>query len=285
MIEVRLGRTEAARADAAEAMRTADPRDVAVAITSAAMGLLELSSGRPHQAHAAMAALAEDIRTRGLTDPGLPQYWFVSDEIEALIELGDVEAADGYLRRLERRANRVRRHSALARAARCRALVAARGRDPSVAIPHLVTALGHHDRATDPFERSRTLLVLGQVQRRLKRWGEARHSITTARQVIDELGAELWSERATSELERIGGRHAAAALSVVERRIADLVAHGNSNKEIAWALSISVRTVEWNLTNIYRKQHVRSRTGLVRSVTAATCPLCSGRDVLEVTSP
>jgi LuxR family maltose regulon positive regulatory protein len=48
-------------------------------------------------------------------------------------------------------------------------------------------------------------------------------------------------------------------LTPTEQRIADLVATGRSNNEVAKQLSLSPRTVEWNLTKIYRKLHVRSR--------------------------
>jgi len=43
------------------------------------------------------------------------------------------------------------------------------------------------------------------------------------------------------------------------RRVADLVATGRSNEEVARLLSMSAKTVEWNLTKVYRKLHVRSR--------------------------
>ena len=47
-----------------------------------------------------------------------------------------------------------------------------------------------------------------------------------------------------------------------ERRIAELVAAGRSNKEVAAELHLSVKTVEVTLTRVYRKLDVRSRTEL-----------------------
>jgi DNA-binding CsgD family transcriptional regulator len=47
-----------------------------------------------------------------------------------------------------------------------------------------------------------------------------------------------------------------------EERIALLAARGRRNHEIAAALGMSPKTVEWNLTRIYRKLGVRSRTEL-----------------------
>jgi DNA-binding CsgD family transcriptional regulator len=41
-----------------------------------------------------------------------------------------------------------------------------------------------------------------------------------------------------------------------------LAARGHRNDEIASELGLSAKTVEWNLTRIYRKVGVRSRTEL-----------------------
>ena len=55
-----------------------------------------------------------------------------------------------------------------------------------------------------------------------------------------------------------------ASSTPTERRIADLVALGRRNREIAGELFVSVATVEAHLTRIYRKLGVRSRTELSR---------------------
>ena len=70
------------------------------------------------------------------------------------------------------------------------------------------------------------------------------------------------SERA--ELERLGLRPRAGALTEAEARIAELAASGASNREIASRLFISVKTVEANLSRCYRKLGVRSRIQLAR---------------------
>jgi DNA-binding CsgD family transcriptional regulator len=53
-----------------------------------------------------------------------------------------------------------------------------------------------------------------------------------------------------------------AALTASERRVAELVAEGLSNKEVAVALVVTPRTVEAHLTRVYAKLGVRSRAGL-----------------------
>ena len=52
-------------------------------------------------------------------------------------------------------------------------------------------------------------------------------------------------------------------LTAGERKVAERVAEGRRNDEIAAELGVSPRTVEWHLTNVYRKLRVRSRTELV----------------------
>ena len=55
-----------------------------------------------------------------------------------------------------------------------------------------------------------------------------------------------------------------------ERQIADLVALGRSNREIAGSLFLSVHTVEAHLTRIYRELGIQSRTELAGVVLAGT---------------
>lgn len=55
---------------------------------------------------------------------------------------------------------------------------------------------------------------------------------------------------------------AVGSLTARERAIAGLVARGAGNKEIAHALSISVKTVKTHLTNIFKKLGVSSRLQL-----------------------
>ena len=59
-----------------------------------------------------------------------------------------------------------------------------------------------------------------------------------------------------------------AQLTAGERRVAEQVAEGRRNEEIAADLGVSARTVEWHLTNVYRKLHVRNRTELVLKTTS-----------------
>ena len=78
-----------------------------------------------------------------------------------------------------------------------------------------------------PFELGRTLLARGIVQRRMKRRAAARETLERTLTLFEDLGANLWAERARSEVARIGVRSGAqVGLTPVEQRIAALVAAG-----------------------------------------------------------
>jgi DNA-binding CsgD family transcriptional regulator len=77
-----------------------------------------------------------------------------------------------------------------------------------------------------------------------------------------ELGIPRWTERARDEAGRVGLRPTTSTLTETERRVAELVGSGRSNQETAAELFMSVKTVEANLTRIYRKLSIRSRTQL-----------------------
>lgn len=65
------------------------------------------------------------------------------------------------------------------------------------------------------------------------------------------------------ELVRISGDRAVVGkLTHAERRVAALAAAGQTNREIADTLCVSVRTVETRLSHAYQKLDVRSRTEL-----------------------
>ena len=124
----------------------------------------------------------------------------------------------------------------------------------------------------DPFELARTLLALGTVQRKAQHKRTARESLQRAAGIFEQLGARLWLEKTRSELARIGGRVAhEGELSETERRIVELVVAGRRNREVADELSLSLNTVSWNLSKVYRKLGVTSRTELAARV-AATPP-------------
>jgi DNA-binding NarL/FixJ family response regulator len=157
----------------------------------------------------------------------------------------------------------------VARALRARGLVLAAEGELERAEALLERAVEASKPVGMALQHGRTLLALGTVQRRSRRKRAARATLTRARSVFDGIGARIWAERARRELGRIGGRSAPAGrLSATEAGIVELVAAGLSNKEVARTLHLSPKTVEWNLSKVYRKLGVRSRTELVATRSA-----------------
>jgi DNA-binding CsgD family transcriptional regulator len=122
-----------------------------------------------------------------------------------------------------------------------------------------------------PLDRGRALLALGSVSRRLREHTRARAALRAALEIFEELGSPPWIKRAGEEIDRIPGRRISTApgLTYAESRIAELVAAGGSNREVAVALFLTVKTVEVTLTRIYQKMGVRSRAGLAHAFGAA----------------
>jgi len=124
-----------------------------------------------------------------------------------------------------------------------------------------------------PFDRARTVFVLGQVHRRRREKGYARAALTEALATFEELGTPIWADRARAELARIPLRRAASSdvdsLTATEEQIARMVADGLTNREIADRVFLSPKTVEVNLTRIYRKLGVRSRAALASRLAGA----------------
>ena len=191
---------------------------------------------------------------------------FVPDEIEALIALGRLDEAEALLDRLEGRARgstgppRSPRPAAAAVCSRPRAAT------PMRALARCEKALAEHERVSMPFEQARTLLALGATRRRAKMKRPAREALEQA------LAALRGARRArsgprwrapSSPASAVAGRRP-GELTPTERRIAALAAEGRSNKEIATALFVTPKTVGTQLSRIYRKVGVHSRTELAR---------------------
>jgi DNA-binding CsgD family transcriptional regulator len=114
-----------------------------------------------------------------------------------------------------------------------------------------------------PLERARTHLAYATVLRRTKQKRLARIQLEAALRIFTALGASAWIKHAESELTRIAPqRGGLLVLTPTESRVAELVASGRTNKEVAAALFLSVKTIESNLSRVYDKLRVRSRSEL-----------------------
>jgi DNA-binding CsgD family transcriptional regulator len=151
-----------------------------------------------------------------------------------------------------------------AMAARVAAVCAAEAGDVRAARRELEAALAAHSDLPEPFEHARTVHLAGRVERSARNWGAARALYGDALERFDALGAARWAEKVAADLARLPGRRPADddSLTAREREVAELVAAGLANKEVAARIFVSVRTVEATLSRVYGKLGVRSRTEL-----------------------
>jgi DNA-binding NarL/FixJ family response regulator len=260
-VDAYAGRVESVR----EAAAKADPRDpMGTALWSRCLGLAELAAGETVSADRHLKEALEVFERVAFREPAV---WRVDgDAIEAALAVGDVARAQELLARFEERAARSRIPWSLAVSARCRGLVLAARGELDEAAEALERALAEHERCPMPFERARTLLVQGRLQRRLKQKRQARLSLDEARELFAHQGAETWLARVDEELGRVAVRRAPEELSATELRIARLAADGLTNQAIAEQVFVSVKTVESNLKRAYRKLDISSRAQLARAL-------------------
>lgn len=190
---------------------------------------------------------------------------FVPDAAEAMVAVGRLDDAERLIERFLDDGRRLDRAWILACGGRCRAmLLAARG-DVEAAAHAAQLAMVEHQRLPMPFERARTQLLVGQLERRQRHNQAASAALNEALQTFEQLGTPLWAERTRTELGRANvGPHRDATLTPSEQRVAELAASGMTNRDVAAALFISPKTVEANLSRIYRKLGINSRAALGR---------------------
>ena len=260
LVHAHQGRVEETRERLTHALvdaERADPWNVYQLLS--VLGFLDLSLGSTAEAAQSLGRAYEIYEGIGSGDtPAVFENY-----PEALLAVGDVETATRVVDIYERRARKAGKAITLAPALRCRALVLATQGELDEARAALAKALVQHERVEMPFSLARTQLVHGRVLRRLGERRAARDSLEHALSTFDELGARLWAEQAREELARIPIKRASGSvLTPAESRVAQLVADGKTNLEVAQVLFVTEKTVEANLTRVYRKLGVRSRTAL-----------------------
>jgi DNA-binding CsgD family transcriptional regulator len=268
LVAAHLGEVNVAGPQATEGLRLATENDDAfnAAWNGAVLGFLELSLSNPQQAHAHLRPVVRYLDRLGSAEPGIIPC--LPDDVEALVSLGQLDEAEASTERLHEQGRARDRPWALATAARCRGLIAAARGDLEAARLALEHAEAHHQRVPQPFELARTLMIRGEVERRNKQKRAARDFLGRALGIFDELGASLWSSKAAEELARVGGPGAPVGeLTPTEQRVAELVFEGMTNRQIADALFVTVKTVEANVTRIFRKMGITSRAQLIHTMT------------------
>ncbi|MEU7901247.1 LuxR family transcriptional regulator [Actinoplanes sp. NPDC049118] len=230
------------------------------------LGLLALSQGEAGEAITHLEAVRALPVAAHIRDPAVVPWVF--DLVEAYIRDGRPDAARELLDAQQARPGGMWADAA---AARCRALLAG----PEEMDGAFKVALESLGCALMPFERARTELSYGERLRRQRQRAQARKHLHDALETFTRLGAQPWAERARGELRATGTTVSRSAdalprLTPQELQVALVVARGATNHEAAATLFLSQKTIEYHLSNIYRKTNIRSRTDLAGIAGAVT---------------
>jgi DNA-binding CsgD family transcriptional regulator len=128
------------------------------------------------------------------------------------------------------------------------------------------------------FEHARALVDLGGALRRANRRKEAREPLRAGLELAHWCGAQPLAQGAMAELRATGARPRTVvrtgvdALTASERRIAEMATEGLTNREIAQALFVTVKTVETHLAHVFRKLDIDSRSQLQQALRRAVRP-------------
>ena len=238
-----------------------DPETLPCQPIRAARAQLLTAEGRPQEALAELEASARLERDGGL-NVGVTQVGWRSQAALCHLALGDADAA----RRLADEDVSLARAFGAARPLGVALRTCAVTRDGDEAM--LAEAVGVLDAGGVRLEQARALVDLGAAQRRAGRRTEARATLAEGAELASLCGGTVLAERAREELRLAGARPRRLVragrdgLTPAELRVADLARRGNTNKEIAQSLFVTLRTVEMHLSNAYRKLGIEAREGL-----------------------
>jgi len=161
---------------------------------------LELGCGRPERAIAYFEEVRRLQEESGWSDAALAPHR-LPNLVEAYTLVGRIADAQSMLDAFSVEAERARRPSALAMAARCRALLA----PDSELDARFAEALKASVETTGPFERARTELLYGSRLVQAGRTVDATAPLSAALHAFEELGAAPWAGRARTEIVAAGG--------------------------------------------------------------------------------
>ena len=258
------GRVEDARRDAHAALEASQRCGsyTLAGMPLTTLGFIEVSVGN----YEAALEYLQPLRALVEANPEATEIFatsFVPDAVEAMAKLGRFSDAGRLVGVLESNGRRLNRPWMSAIGARGRSLILAARGDVDASVAAAERAMTEHDRLPMPFERARTQLLLGQLQRKKRTKDLASATLRQALEVFEQMDVPLWADRVRAELGRTDVTAGSdALLTPSEQRVAELAATGMTNREVAAELFISPKTVEANLSRIYRKLSIHSRAEL-----------------------
>jgi len=241
--------------------------DRAMTQAASVVGLLELGLGHPDAAITALEAIWDMDKP---SERDASRALWMGDLIEAYVRTDRRSDAVVALSRLRSSIDGSASPGERALMARCRGLIES---DPGFESA-FEEALSWHDRVPAPFERARTELCYGELLRRARRRQDARRWLRAAQATFLALGSRPWARQAEVELAATTESTRSTVpgveeLTSQELEVARRVATGAQNREVAAALFLSPKTIEFHLGNVFGKLGVRSRTELANRFGAA----------------
>ena len=136
-------------------------------------------------------------------------------------------------------------------------------------------------------EHARALVDLGAALRRHGSLADAREVLGRGMDEAHRIGARALLDRSESELRAAGARprrfviSGVEALTPAERRVARQALEGRTNREIAQALFVTPKAVEYHLANVYRKLSIGSRVELPTALQGSMAVDPEAEDAVE----
>ncbi|TDT97623.1 regulatory LuxR family protein [Streptomyces sp. 846.5] len=230
------------------------------------LGRVHLLADEPGRAAEVLREVRAVEQSMGIVDPGIGRWH--PDLAEALVGEGSLAEAGEFIEEVSATARRLGRLSVLACLQRSAALRCLALGQLTEAAALLESSIARLRQEAIPLELARALVALADLERRRRRHAAARRATDEAWELCRTAGALPWLGRIEQGRVPRSGRRAeeVSALTAPEQRIAALAAGGSTNREIAAACFVSVKTVEASLSRVYRKLGVRSRTELVKTL-------------------
>ncbi|MHB1584807.1 MAG: ATP-binding protein [Acidimicrobiales bacterium] len=235
------------------------------------LALAHLEGGDPARCVAELAEI--DAGSQAVVRDGM-RCRLLDARCEAELALGHVDAARALGEEAADAAGGLPASTGFAHRARARVVALAQ---PEEALGLTDVAAGLFERAGAHVEMARTKVLAAEILATCGRSDEAFAELSSARETLGACGAHGSAEQARRMLRCIGRARSrspgqrrsvsgAGALSRREREIAELVAEGRTNHQIADRLSISANTVESHLGAILAKLDVHGRGGVARTL-------------------